>query len=891
MKAVDAVALAGLSLATLAGARGADAQGRVVPPPDRTSAKTTAAPGQQYEAGLLRRMLLGTGWRDLWTRPIELPVLDLDTFAGGLTPMKEGGNAQSVTLHFVDAGGRRWIFRSVDKYPRERLADGLDGTLAGYVVQDQISSLHPAGALVVPPLLDALGILHVNPVPWAMPDDPRLGEFRDRFAGMIGLLEEKPDDDVPDGVRRFAGSARILDTEALLDRLEEVPYQHLAQAELLRGRLFDFVVGDTDRTPDNYDWAGFADGDRMIWRPIPRDRDWAFVRADGPTARLVSRTTMPKLTRFERDHSPLPAHTPTGEALDRRLINELDRDDFEREVAFVKARLSDSLIDAAVQNLPRDYPETHGRLLAGAMKARRDELSAIAGEFYEWLASDVDIHASDAAEHVEIHRESDGTTEVTIVAAHAAVVSATEDSSDAGVPLPGSLYHRVFRPAETAEIRIFLHGGDDVAVVDGSGHGIAIRVIGGGGDDVLADSSSAPGVFFYEGRGDDTVITGPHTTRVRDDGGAARTSGTASGDAFNRDWGSETGVGVSLDHRETVGFVFGAGPTWTQYGFRRVPYLWRMQTFALISSDLSPGARLHGDYRFEGLRAAIEVDLRWSSFDAFRWFGPGNGSELVSDDSSIVRLDRVAASSSLIWRFGEWLRETDRPKSILGSDPVRVPLQGSIAVGPTVRRTKPDVNPRNSFAEDAGSGSGPILQLGVALGAELRRTDRVSVPRRGFRMHASLEGFSGALRQRGPSGSAAAEINGYIPLIGDGPHLALRAGTRHAFGDYPPFDAARVGGRSSLRGFSSGRFAGDAAAFAGTELRVPVADLPWIAPGELGVFGLLDAGRVWVDDESPGGWHTARGIGLWVLAFRQAASVAYVTGETSRLYVWLGMPY
>jgi hypothetical protein len=447
----------------------------------------------------------------------------------------------------------------------------------------------------------------------------------------------------------------------------------------------------------------------------------------------------------------------------------------------------------------------------------------------------------------------------------------------------------VFRPAETTEIRIFLHGGDDIAVVGGSGHGMAIRVIGGGGDDVLADASSAPGVFLYDGRGDDTVITGPHTNTVADQRGAL--SGTAVGDEWIRDWGNEAGVGLSVDHAETVGFVFGAGPTWTEYGFRREPYRWRMKAFALTNADLSPGARLNGDYRFEASRASIELDLRWSSFDAFRWFGSGNRSDLVSDDSSIVRVDRVTASSSFVWRFGGWHRETDRPKSILGSAPVDVPLQGSFAAGPTVRRTKPDVNPRNSFAEDAGSGSGPILQFGVALSADLRRTDRVSVPRRGFRMHASLEAFSGALSQRGPSGSAAAEINGYIPLIGDGPHLALRAGTRRALGDYPPFDAARVGGRSSLRGFSSGRFAGDAAAFAGTELRIPVADLPWIAPGELGVFGLLDAGRVWVDDESPGGWHTARGIGLWVLAFRQAASVAYVTGERSRLYVWLGMPY
>lgn len=42
--------------------------------------------GPQYHARGLRRILLGPGYRKLWTAPIEVPVLDLGTFAGGLLP-------------------------------------------------------------------------------------------------------------------------------------------------------------------------------------------------------------------------------------------------------------------------------------------------------------------------------------------------------------------------------------------------------------------------------------------------------------------------------------------------------------------------------------------------------------------------------------------------------------------------------------------------------------------------------------------------------------------------------------------------------------------------------------------------------------------------------------
>jgi hypothetical protein len=31
-----------------------------------------------------------------------------------------------------------------------------------------------------------------------------------------------------------------------------------------------------------------------------------------------------------------------------------------------------------------------------------------------------------------------------------------------------------------------------------------------------------------------------------------------------------------------------------------------------------------------------------------------------------------------------------------------------------------------------------------------------------------------------------------------------------------------------------------------------------------GVLGFADAGRVYVDGQSPGGWHTAAGGGIWV---------------------------
>jgi hemolysin activation/secretion protein len=174
---------------------------------------------------------------------------------------------------------------------------------------------------------------------------------------------------------------------------------------------------------------------------------------------------------------------------------------------------------------------------------------------------------------------------------------------------------------------------------------------------------------------------------------------------------------------------------------------------------------------------------------------------------------------------------------------------------------------------------------------QIERTDGRAAPRRGLRLRAELAGYPAMLDAEGASGRGGLHAEGYAPLVGDGLHLALRAGGVAAWGDFPAWDAAAVGGRRSLRGFTFGRYAGDRAAYGGAELRAPVGEVELIMRGELGVFALVDAGRVWLDGASPGGWHTGYGGGLWFDTLGRAISVAFATGEREQLYVWFGLPF
>ena len=201
---------------------------------------------------------MGRGYRNLWTTPIRVPVADLAQWGGGgLTPFDVGGGMTTQTLHLRGIDGRRYVLRSVDKTPGE-LGEELQGTPVEEIMQDQLSSFHPSGAMITARLLEAVGVLHPQPLLVLVPDSPLLGEYREQFAGMLALFEERPDDG-PEGAAGFAGSRRIIQTPALFDELEEDPGDRVDQYELLKARLIDILVGDRDRSENNYLWARFDD--------------------------------------------------------------------------------------------------------------------------------------------------------------------------------------------------------------------------------------------------------------------------------------------------------------------------------------------------------------------------------------------------------------------------------------------------------------------------------------------------------------------------------------------------------------------------------------------------------------------------------------------------------
>jgi hemolysin activation/secretion protein len=144
-------------------------------------------------------------------------------------------------------------------------------------------------------------------------------------------------------------------------------------------------------------------------------------------------------------------------------------------------------------------------------------------------------------------------------------------------------------------------------------------------------------------------------------------------------------------------------------------------------------------------------------------------------------------------------------------------------------------------------------------------------------------------------GEVHGEVSYYQPMhFLSTPTIALRAGGRQVWGTYPYHEAAYIGGARTVRGFAQQRFAGDAAVFGNAELRIPLVHTYILVPGNLGVFGLFDTGRVYLDGESSTTWHNGAGGGLWMSFVDPANAMSLSVAnseEGTRVYVHLSMSF
>ena len=817
------------------------------------------AAGPEYAAGGFRRFLFGADYRRAWTAPIRVPLLDLATVAGGLTPLSAGGGLQTKSLWLGGADGHQYAFRSVDKQATN-LPVELQGTLLERLALDQTSSLHPGAALLAARLAQVAGLLETEPILVVLPDDPALGRFREPFRNTLGTWARRAI--VPPAAPAFAGAREIIDSDALLARMAADPDDRVNVVAFLKARLFDIWIGDRDRHRGQWSWARFDDAAPRVWTPIAEDRDQAFVRFDGFIFSVARKATVQsplfeagELLKFGPTYHSVVGSTWGGRELDRRFLPGLAATVWDSVTADLQGRLTDAAIDDALRVLPDEYRDTR---LPAALRERRERLPAFAEEFRRLLAAEVDTHGMDAADLVTAEWSAAGDLSLRL---------ASRDR-------PAHPYsERTFRRGETKEVRIFLHEGADSVIVRGRG-AWTIRVIGGG-NGVVVDSSTGTRVRVYSPRGTDRAV-GPQPASVDRRPYRPPFEG-AHGHLPPPNWGHRWFSQLLLAAGPDVGLLIGGGPSYTRYGFWKHPYAYRVEGRLGVATG---PPTLAGDLRVTTYRlnSRVHADLfiRGSGIDVLRYHGLGNDVQLTEPSDYYVVNQRQFEVTPTI----------------------TLPLarRASLRIGPTAQYSRTQDQPGRIVNDVAPYGGGNFGQVGALADVSLDLRPRGTASLTGFALDLGARVFPAAW----DVDSLFADLHGVavaylgseaIPLR---PVLALRAGGQAVLGDYPFHEAAFIGDHRTVRLGRQHRYGGDASLYGSAELRLRLGRMTLLLPSEVGVFGLADAGRVFVSGESSDTWHTAVGGGVWLAMLdpRNVVSLAVTRGaEFTGVYFGLTFAY
>jgi Omp85 superfamily domain len=799
------------------------------------------AASSYYRAGRLKQWLLGSNYRKEWGQKIKVRVIDISKEKGGLKAVKRGGGKQTKSLRLEDAAGKQYVLRSIDKAPDKALPEEFRETFAKDLVKDGISSSYPYAAMSVPPLAEAAGVPHTEPVLVYVPDDPALGIYRADFANTLCLFEE-----------RDAGLDKSYSTDKVVKKLEDDNDNRINQQAVLQARLLDMFIMDFDRHEDQWQWGALDNGKGKTYYPVPRDRDQPFFINTGLLPRMVSRPWIaPQLQGYRKQARNINTFNFAARNFDRSFLNELTVEDWKKQAALLVSRMTDEVIDRAVQMQPKEIYGYSGDKIAATLKARRSFMVSEAEQYAKFLAKEVSITGSDKKEFFDVTRMDNGSVHIKVYK-----ISKSGDTSSL-------LYQRLFITGETKEIRLYGLGADDYFLLHGNGgNSIKIRIIGGAGnDDFKNDAATAAGkTLLYDLNTEQNRVSGTGAVRERFSDKPEVNSLDRLGYKYNI-----MAPFISASFNPDDGLFLGASIKYTKQGFRKKPYAVQHQfsaTHALATKAFNFKYNLELNSAGGKKALLFDADIK-SPNNVTNFFSLGNESVFDKSNGKKINYYRTRfnlGDFALLLRF--------KPAATV-----------TITAGPTFQfYSLEKEDNKNRFISTPylnGLDSASLFKSKryaggmVSIGVD-NRNNKV-LPSRGINWQSSLQvnsglnSFSKTYTRLNTDLSLYTSFSRQANLV-----IATRIGAGINYGHYEFFQAQYLSGTENLRGYRKFRFGGDKMFYNNTELRIKLADFKsYLFPGSTGLLFFNDVGRVWVKGEVSGKWHHGYGGGLWFAPLRR----------------------
>jgi len=805
---------------------------------------------QQRSAGYIRKW--GMNRRAEWATPVTVPVLWLDSVYGGLKPYEAGGGNETRSFRLRSAAGKEFTLRSVTKSRDDVVPPDFDGTFVEDIIKDGISSSHPYGAFAVSYMQEKAGIYHTLPVLVYLPQQPALDTFNAKYGNGLYMFEQRPDGNWSDAPN-FGYFKDFSSTEKVIEKLQEDNRYKADQYAFIKARLFDMLIGDWDRHEDNWRWGRKDSAGIRIYSPIPRDRDQAFYTHNGKLLdKVLPMAGYSYMQHFDHTIGDMTIFNKEERDFDRFFANEMSLTDWVRAANDLKMALSDTVISQSVQQLPPEIFAVSGRELIDKLRSRREQLVDIASSYYLFIANEVDIIGTRQKEYFEINTTGSGDL----------AVMATR-LNNKGEKDGAHFYNRIFKSAETSEIRIYGIDNTDIFSITGEQAGITIRIIGGPGRDSIIQTGNR--IHIYDDR-NNSFQTNSARRHLSSDSSIHR----FVYENYNYDSKGFTPlISYNYEDRIYVGL---------NYGFKK--YKWRREPFATrqhfgINYSISQNA-FSADYSAEYPNLISHWDLIFNAgFDAIRWtnfFGLGNETVAHTKNTSYYRM-----------RSQEWIASMGI-RRIMG--------KSTLELAPFFQRQNIKSDPGNFAASLQPATYKKLLAPdnygGVRVMYTYASVNHPVVPTSGFTFLAKamhVNNFTEDVCFQ----NVLLKGQGYIPL-GNKFSLAIKAGGASILGNDGVLDPARIyqhaviGGPESLRGYRYERFWGKTAFYNNNEFRFITNIKSRLLNAKTGLLVFFDDGRVWMPNEDSDVLHTSYGGGMLFAPFSQLSfTVTYGISSEMRL--------
>lgn len=784
----------------------------------------------KYEkVGSMHRKLFGENYRKEWAAPTQVPVIRISEVAGGLTPLQRGGGMQSASLRLVDKTGKEWVIRSVNKNPDPLLPEDLRETFARDWLDDGMSAQHPYSALIVPPIAKAVRVPHTNPVIGIIAADSALGIYNRVFANTLCLLEEReplgPSDNTP----------------KMLRNLNKDNDNDFKAKEFFRARMLDLLIGDWDRHEDQWRWKDTGKGKEKSYRGVPRDRDQVFHLTEGVVPTIASQSYVyPMLQGFGGKIKSVKYSLFKTKFMNSRPESQFSHKEWNKMIKEFIDEVTDEVLEEGLQRLPASSQFRHDQLLS-QLKERRANLPAAMEDYYNFSNSIVDIRTSNKNEFVKITDTDDGRVNVTI------------RKMEKDRELKGKLMDKNYDPSVTKELRIYINNGHDSVVVDAKNSSIRLRIIGGNGQKAYNVVSYKKTVKLYDTENKVSYYgTGKLQKHL-----SADSSNTAyvPVNLYNSTMPLII-PGYNLDDGITLGIGFLHKQ---QRGFRKVPYSNQHQV--TVSGALATGA-FKIKYKSEWLnvmgKADFTLDAKLLAPDNTQnFFGVGNNTQLN--------------------KTGNYKRYYRTRFNVYQIDPAfrwRSSKNSSLSFGPSLQYYRFDrddnegrfiTNSSLIHSYDSTTIDKDKFFAGLVFKYLKDNRDSKILPTHGGYFTVKILGYTGLNSFSKSFVQVLPEAAFYISLDKQSNIvLANRIGGGITGGKTAFYQSLFLGGHENMLGHRQYRFAGHEMLYNNLEMRFKLAQVgSYILPGQLGMLGFYDAGKVWAKGYNSSKIHQGVGGGLY----------------------------